>query len=83
VVARWRGNDTTIVLHETPYHGGFGLVLTSTPLDSLARKAAAQAMIMDAREAPAREAARVRAQDEAARAAAEATRTTNKATFQP
>jgi hypothetical protein len=38
---------------------------------------------MDAREAPARDAARAKAQADAEKAAAEKTRTTNKAAFKP
>jgi hypothetical protein len=59
------------------------LVITSIPLEALARKAQATAVIIDAREAPARDAARAREQAEAARAAAEKTRATNKAAFKP
>jgi len=58
-------------------------MITSNALEALARKAQASAVIMDAREAPAREAARAKEQADAARAAAEKTRTTNKDTFKP
>jgi len=83
VIATWRQGDATLMLTQSPYGGGFGLVITSNPLEVLARKAQATAVTMDAREAPAREAARAKEQADAARAAAEKTRTTNKATFKP
>lgn len=58
-------------------------MIVSMPLDALARKAQATAVTIDAREAPLREAARAKAQADADKAAAEKTRTTNKATFKP
>lgn len=83
VVARWRQGETSIALQQSPYGGGFGLVILSIPLDALARKAQATAVTQDAREAPAREAARAKAQADAEKAAAEKTRTANKAAFKP
>lgn len=83
VLARWRQGDTSIVLQHAPYGGGFGLVILSVPLDALARKAEATAVTLDAREAPAREAARAKAQADAEKTAAEKTRATNKAGFRP
>ena len=83
VIAQWHQAEATLTLNHSTYGGGFGLVITSNPLEALARKAQATAVTMDAREAPAREAARAREQADAARAAAEKTRTTNKATFKP
>jgi hypothetical protein len=75
--------DTIVALQQSTYSGGFGLFITSVSLEALARKAQATAMTIDAREAPAREAARAKAQADAARAAEEKTRTTNKETFKP
>ena len=83
VIATWREGDATVTLNQSPYGGGFSLVITSLPLEALARKAQAAAVTMDTREAPAREAARAKEEADAARAAAEKTRTTNKATFKP
>jgi hypothetical protein len=83
VFATWRQGDATLTLNQSTYGGGFSLVITSIPLELLARKAQATAVIIDAREAPAREVARAKEQADAARAAAEKTRTTNKATFEP
>lgn len=82
-LAHWRAGDTTVVLQQQEYTSGFALVITSVPLDQHARKATATAVTLDAREAPAREAARVKQQADAARGAAEKTRSTNKETFKP
>jgi hypothetical protein len=83
VFATWRQGDVTLTLNQSTYGGGFSLVITSVSLEALARKAQATAVTMDAREAPAREAARAKEQADVARAAAEKTRTANKATFKP
>jgi hypothetical protein len=83
VVARWRQGDTSIALRQATYGGAFGLVIVSVPLEALARKAQATAVTMDAREAPLREAARAKARADADQAAADKTRTTNKAVFKP
>ena len=83
VIATWRQGDATLTLNQSTYGGGFSLVITSIPLEALARKARATAVVMDTREAPAREAARDKEQADAARAAAEKTRTTNRDTFKP
>jgi hypothetical protein len=82
-LALWRSGDTTVTLNETSYSGNFGLVITSTSLEAAARKAQAAAVTQDAREAPAREAARVKAEADAARTETEKTRSTNKGTFKP
>jgi hypothetical protein len=83
VIALWRQGDSTLTLNQSTYGDAFGLVITSNPLEVLARKAQATAVTMDAREAPAREAARAKEQADAARAAAEKIRTTNKDAFKP
>ena len=83
VLARWLQGDTSIALQHSQYSGGFGLMIVSVRLEALARKALATAVTMDAREAPAREAARVKAEADAEKAAADKVRTANKATFKP
>lgn len=83
VLARWRQGDISIALQHSAYSGGYGLVILSVPLEALARRAQATALTIEAREAPAREAARAKAQADADKAAAEKTRTTNRATFKP
>ena len=82
-LARWLQADTSITLQQSPYGGSFGLVILSVQLDALARKAQATAVTLDAVEAPQREAARAKAQAQAERAAADRTRTANKAAFTP
>jgi hypothetical protein len=82
-LAEWRDADTTVTLQQLAYTGTFAVVIATTPEEALARKALAAAIIIDAREAPMRDAARAKEQADAARAAAEKTRTANKAVFQP
>lgn len=83
VIAEWRHAETTVVLQRREYSESFFLVITSLPLDIIARKAQATAVAMDQSEAPAREAAllKKRAADE--KLAAETTRSANKKVFQP
>lgn len=83
VFATWRQGDVILTLNQSTYGGGFSLVIISVPLEAAARKAQATAVTMDAREAPARDAARAKELADAARVAAEKTRTTNKDTFKP
>lgn len=82
-IAAWREGDASVTLHTSEYSGTFGLVVTSVSRDDLARKAQAAAVVMDNREAPALEAARVKAAAAAEKAADAETRTTNKAKFLP
>jgi hypothetical protein len=83
VIAEWRHADTTVVLQRKEYSESFFLVITSLPLDIIARKAQATAVAMDQREAPAREAALLKKQADDDKAAAETTRTANKKVFRP
>ena len=83
ILARWMDAGTVVALQQSAYGGGFGLVITSVPLEARARHAQVTAATLDARDAPAREAARAKAEADAARAAAEKTRTANKSTFKP
>lgn len=82
-LAAWSDADSTITLNQSPFSQTYGLVITSTTREALARKALAVATSRAAREAPAREAARAKADAEAERAAATKTRATNRAGFQP
>ena len=83
VLAEWQQADAGVVLRRSQYNESFSLVITSLPLEALARKAQATALILDVREAPAREAelARKRADDQ--RQVEEQARTTNKKVFKP
>ena len=83
VIAEWRHADTTVVLQRREYSESFFLVITSLPLDIIARKAQATAVAMDQREAPAREAALLKKRADDEKVAAERTRSTNKKVFQP
>jgi hypothetical protein len=83
VIAEWRHADTTVVLQRKEYSESFFLVITSLPLDIIARKAQAAAVAMDQREAPAREAALLKKRADEEKVAAERTRSTNKKVFQP
>ncbi len=58
-------------------------LVTSPRLDALARTAVAQARLQDEREAPQREVARQKQEADAAQAAQEKARDTNKAAFRP
>jgi folate-dependent phosphoribosylglycinamide formyltransferase PurN len=70
-------------LQHAAYGNDFSLLIVAVSLADRARQAQATAVIMDSREAPVREAARAKAQVDAAKAEADKTRTTNKTTFQP
>ena len=65
------------------YATSFRLVVTAEPMAALARTAAAQALELDAQEAPQREAARDKKEAEDRRAAEEKARSTNKPAFRP
>jgi len=83
VIAEWRHADTTVVLQRREYSESFFLVITSLPLDIIARKAQATAVAMDQREAPAREAALLKKRADDEKVAAETTRATSKKAFRP
>jgi hypothetical protein len=83
VIAEWRHADTTVVLQRREYSESFFLVITSLPLDIIARKAQATAVAMDQREAPAREAALLKKRADDEKVAAATIRSANKKVFQP
>jgi hypothetical protein len=83
VIAEWRQQDAAVVLQRNRYSDSFTLVITSLSLDTIARKAQATAVIMDEREAPAREAALQQKQADDERKAEALVRTANKKVFQP
>jgi hypothetical protein len=82
-VAQWRSGNVDVLLNRSGYNDDFGLTIVSTSLELLARKAQAASVVIDRREAPARDAARKKQQDDDARAAENAARTINKAGFRP
>ena len=83
VLAEWRQGDVRVALRRTRYTESFSLVITSLPLETVARKARATAVTMDAREAPAREAALAKKRADDERQAEEQARITNKKVFRP
>lgn len=83
-IAEWGSQDHSVRLHRlSPYGTAFRLVITAEPVASLARAAAARAVVLDAREAPQREAAREKKEADDRRLADEKARLSNKATFRP
>ena len=87
-IARWEGADQLVVLYRSsdffrPTTGRYWLIVTAPRLDALARSASAQAIRLDDREAPQREAAQQKKDAADAVAAEEKARATNKAAFQP
>ncbi len=83
VIAEWRQEDTHMGLRRGRYNESFALVITSVSLDAIARKAQASALVMDVREAPAREAALLKKRADEQRQAEEQTRTANRKVFTP
>ena len=83
-IAQWGNADNSVMLYRlSSYATSFRLVVTAEPVAALARTAAARAVVLDAREAPQREAAREKKQADERRVADEKARLTNKATFRP
>jgi hypothetical protein len=83
-MARWGDAAHSVVLYRTSsYRGGFRLIVTDPALDDLARKATAQAVRLDDQEAPKREVARLKKEQDDGRAAAEKSRLANKKVFRP
>jgi len=84
IVARWGDTDHAVALYQSSSYGArFRLIVTATRLDDLARKAEAQALLLDEQEAPRREVARQKKERDDGRAAAAKARVTNKAVFRP
>ena len=82
-LGEWRQADTSVTLQRSSYSESYSLVIVSLALDAVASKALADAVILDERDAPAREAARLKKQLDDERAAQELRRSTNKKVFQP
>lgn len=83
ILARWEDAHTSITLFRSKYLSSFGLILLSKHLDALATVAHAEAMLLDEREAPARESARQQTRSDEDRLKEEAVRRVNKAAFKP
>lgn len=82
-VAIWADKESSITLFRVAYPASFRLVVALTRLDDLARTASAAAVQLDAKEAPAREIARQKKEDEEALAATKKANIENKAVFRP
>jgi hypothetical protein len=82
-VAQWSDGDVMVVLSRSAFTGAFQLVVTSAQLDALALKATAEAVRLERREAPERDAASREQDADDARLAKEKARLANKAAFKP
>ncbi len=82
-LATWGDTEYSITLLRVAYPEAFRLVVTSTRLDTLARRASATAIQLDAAEAPQREIARQKKEAEDLVAAQEKAKSENKALFKP
>jgi len=83
LVAEWQQGQTKVTLSQATYGSTYSVLIVAVPVEALARTAKAAAVVMDAREAPARETARAKKEQEDARAQEERARATNKDTFRP
>ena len=81
LIAFWERGDTMVSLYWSDARAGYGLRVISQQGESEARLAMAEAVATDEREAPAREAARVKKDADDLKAADERARETNKGAF--
>ena len=83
-LAEWGNELHSVALYrQSTYATAFRLVITDEPIAARARSAAAQAKVLDAREAPQREAARQQKEADDRRAEEEKARVINKPVFRP
>jgi len=82
-IARWGDGDTAATLYRSSYGTAFRLIVSSVSLEGRARAAEANARADDLREAPQREAARLKQAAEDQRDAVAKARASNKGTFRP
>ena len=83
VIARWEDSEYSLNLVISSYQPSFALVSFSKQLDVLAQAASAEAIRLDAQEAPQRAAEQKRRQDDEASATQEKARMANKPGFRP
>ena len=81
--AIWGDTGSSVTLLRVAYPVSFRLIVADTRLDSLARTASAEAVRLDAKEAPQREVARQKKEDEEAVDALKKAQLENKAVFRP
>jgi hypothetical protein len=82
-IALWGDADYAVALYRSSFVSEFRVVVTSPRLDALAQTATAEAIRLDERDAPQREADRKQKEAEDTRTAREKARLANKATFKP
>jgi hypothetical protein len=84
VIAQWGDANHAIALYRTAAYGDiWRLIVTSSTVDALARRAESQALALDVVEAPQREVDRQKQARERERAAADKARDVNKPAFRP
>ena len=83
MVARWEGTDSSVVLIRGIFSPGLQLILTSKALNTRARAAIANAIRLDANEAPQREIDERKRNAAAATALQSRARAQNKTAFRP
>jgi hypothetical protein len=83
LLAYWEDSQSSLSLFRSSHLSAFGLVVLSKRLDTLARVATVEAILLDEQEAPQREIERQQNQTEESRAKQETARRVNKATFRP
>ena len=81
VIARWEDSQYSFNLFRSTYQPTFGMIAFSKGLDALARTATAEAIRLDAVEAPQREIQRQNQEDEKNRESLEKARQVNKSKF--
>jgi hypothetical protein len=83
IIARWQDSQYSFNLYRSTYQPTFGMIAFSKRLDALARTATAEAIRLDAVEAPQREIQRQNQEDEKNRESLEKARQINKNNFRP
>jgi len=81
IIARWEDSQYSFNLYRSTYQPTFGMIAFSKGLDALARTATAEAIRLDAVEAPQREIQRQNQEDEKNRESLEKARQVNKSKF--
>ena len=81
IIARWEDSQYSFDLYRSSYQPTFGMIAFSKGLDALARTATAEAIRLDAVEAPQREIQRQNQEDEKNRESLEKARQVNKSKF--
>jgi len=83
LLSYWEDPHSSLSLFQSSYLSAFGLVVLSKRLDTLARVATVEAILLDEQEAPQREIERQQNQTAESRVKQETARRVNKATFRP